>query len=156
MSELKELIEQYLGNAKSMQLATVADSMPWICSVWFVADESMNIYWLSSTGRRHSKEIEQNPHVAGAMCLPQTPLDAVRGLQFEGVATILTDPAEIQRALDLHVSHGTFSAERIEQLAQHPDNPHKFYRAQPKLFVLFDAEHFPGDPRQEYSPIATK
>jgi hypothetical protein len=30
------------------------------------------------------------------------------------------------------------------------ERPHKFYRIKPELFVLFDVEHFPDNPRQEY------
>lgn len=39
--ELKKIIEDYLKEAKLMQLATSVDGQPWVCSVWFAADEVM-------------------------------------------------------------------------------------------------------------------
>jgi len=145
---LEELIREYLAKASVLSLATIRDDKPWICNVWYGFDEAMNIYWFSSIRRRHSLNIKQNPFVAGAMCYPQTPQDAVRGLQFEGIAELLTDEQHILTARKT-LGHA-FTKERMEVLSTHPDRPHKFYRAVPELFVLFDAENFPDDPRQEY------
>ena len=89
--DLKKLIEDYLKEAKLMQLATSANNQPWACSVWFGSDEDLNIYWFSSTTRRHSKEVMENPKVGAAVVLPHTPEDAPRGLQLEGTARLLTE-----------------------------------------------------------------
>ena len=51
---LKQHIQQYLQEAKLMHLATVSGGKPWVCSVWFAADEDMNLYWFSAVTRRHS------------------------------------------------------------------------------------------------------
>jgi len=50
-----------------MQLATALDNQPWVCSVWFAADKDLNIYWFSSTTRRHSGEVLKNKKVAAAI-----------------------------------------------------------------------------------------
>ncbi len=93
---LEKLITDYLEKAKMMHLATVGgDGRPWTCNVWFAADKDLNIYWFSSVTRRHSEEVMKNPHVAAAICLPQTPADKPRGLQLEGTAELLTKPADI-------------------------------------------------------------
>lgn len=83
---LKKLIRDYLKEAKLMQLATSVNNKPWVCSVWFGFDVDLNIYWFSSTKRRHSKEVMKNPKVGGAIVYPHTPKDPPRGLQFEGTA----------------------------------------------------------------------
>lgn len=152
---LKALIKDYLQTAKLMQLATVSAGKPWVCNVWFAADEALSIYWFSSTTRRHSHEVVSDPHVAGAICLPFTPDDKPRGLQFEGTAEQLRGEADIQRAISLY-SPRIFSATKVHDFMSRPDHPHCFYRIKPELFVLFDIEHFPGDPRQEYRLTSTK
>lgn len=37
--DLKLLFEEYVSQVRNMQLATVEDGVPWICTVYFVADE---------------------------------------------------------------------------------------------------------------------
>lgn len=134
-----------------MHLASVSKNRPWVCNVWFASDEALNIYWLSSINRRHSAEIAQNNRVAGALCLPQTPQDKPRGLQFEGMAEVLEAQADVQEALNCYVDR-IFSLTKIRELMEHPERPHKFYRIRPELFVLFDAVNFPDNPRQEWRP----
>ena len=151
--ELKLLIKQYLEEAKMMQLATVRDGKPWVCNVWFAADQDMNIYWFSSTNRRHSEEVSNDPHVAGAMCLPHTPEDKPRGLQFEGKAEMLTDEADVQKAMSVYIDR-IYPKEKVDEFMAHAERPHKFYRIKPSLFVLFDVVNFPDNPRQEWRPNA--
>ncbi len=147
--EVKQLIQTYLQDAKMMHLATVSNGKPWVCNVWFATDDSMSIYYFSATTTRHSAEVMEDPYVAGSMCLPQTPQDKSRGLQFEGVASLLTDEGDVQKTISVYKDR-IFSSEQIEQFIAHPDRPHRFYRIKPELFVLFDAEHFPKNARQEF------
>lgn len=146
--DLKELIREYLKEAKLMQLATSLDGQPWVCSVWFAADNDLNIYWFSSVARRHSKEVLKNPKVAGAVVLPHTPNDPPRGIQFSGEATVLEDEAEIEKVISYY-SGRIFTSEKIKEFMGDKDNPHKFYKIKPTQFVLFDVVNFPESSRQE-------
>jgi uncharacterized protein YhbP (UPF0306 family) len=119
--------------------------------VWFASDADTNIYWFSSITRRHSQEVARDPHVAGSMCLPQTPADKPRGLQFEGTAEMLTDATDIQKAIDVYKDR-VFPEPQIHEFINSAERPHKFYRVKPCLFVLFDVEHFPENSRQEWTP----
>lgn len=148
---LKQLIQQYLKDARMMHLATISQGKPWVCNVWFAADEDMNIYWFSAMTRRHSEEVAKDPHVAGSMCLPQTPEDPPRGLQFEGVAEMLTDEADVEKAESVYIGR-IFPKEKVQEFMAHSERPHKFYRIKPELLVLFDVVNFPDNPRQEYKP----
>ncbi len=145
--DIKDLIQDYLQTAKLMQLATVHDDRPWVCNVWFVTDKDWNIYYLSSKERRHSHEIEENHHVAGAIALPQSPHQKPRGLQFEGLASMLTDTHEIETIISLYAGR-IFSEERTRQFLQQESHRHYFYKIVPSQFVLFDGQHFPDEPRQ--------
>jgi len=149
-TELKQLIQNYLKEAKLMQLATANGDQPWVCSVWFAADNDLNIYWFSSLTRRHSQEVSNNKKVAGAIVLPQTPADPPRGLQFEGTAELVTNPKDIVKATSLYVGR-IFSLETIKTFMKNKDKPHRFYKITPTQFVLFDTVNFPDNSRQEYN-----
>ena|SRR3989344_559899 len=147
--EVEDLIKQYLSEAKMMQLATTSGGQPWVCTVWFAADQDLNIYWFSSTTRRHSGEVKNNPKVAAAIALPQSPQDPPRGLQLQGDAEELNDNAKIAMAKSLFAGR-IFDEQTIDNLINHPEKPHKFYKIKPSLFVLFDAVNFPDESRQEW------
>src|SRR3990167_10572859 len=99
---IRQLIKDYLRKAKLMQLATSVNGQPWVCSVWFASDEDLNIYWFSSTTRRHSGEILKNKKVAAAIVLPHTPSDPPRGLQLQGSAQMLTKKPDIDKAISVY------------------------------------------------------
>lgn len=134
-----------------MQLATVVGNQPWVCSVWFASDNDLNIYWFSSTTRRHSQEVNQNPKVAGAICLPQTPGGDARGLQFQGTAKELTDSGEIDKARAVYEDH-IFPGKTIDALIANEQKPHRFYKIKVTQYVLFDTVNFPDESRQEWTP----
>ncbi|MEK6848205.1 MAG: pyridoxamine 5'-phosphate oxidase family protein [Nanoarchaeota archaeon] len=148
--KLKELIEDYLKRAKLMQLATSVNNQPWVCSVWFAADENMNIYWFSSNTRRHSKELLKNNKVAAAIVIPQTPKDIPRGLQLQGTAEELIKEEDIAKAISAYEGI-IFERKTIDELMNDKKKPHKFYRIRPNQFVLFDMVNFPDNSRQEYN-----
>ncbi|HSX33513.1 MAG TPA: pyridoxamine 5'-phosphate oxidase family protein [Candidatus Saccharimonadales bacterium] len=151
---VEQLVKHYLQDAKMMHLATVADGKPWVCNVWFAADEDFNIYWFSSVTRRHSQEVAKDSHVAGSMCLANDPAkNGDWGMQFEGVAEMLTDEADIAKAKSVYMGR-IFTEERVKELMGHAERPHKFYRIKPELFVIFDGVNFPDNPRQEWRPNA--
>ena len=148
--DLKKLIKDYLAEAKMMQLATSIDDQPWICNVWFAADDDMNIYWFSSTTRRHSKEVLKNNKVAAAMVMAQTPADTPRGLQLQGLAEELSDKEDIEKAISVYKDR-IFDMETINELMEDDARPHKFYKIKPTQFVLFDMVNFPENSRREYN-----
>ncbi|MGH7867802.1 MAG: pyridoxamine 5'-phosphate oxidase family protein [Candidatus Dormibacteraceae bacterium] len=149
--KIRSLIVQYLSQAKLMQLATSVEGQPWACSVWFAADDQLNLYFFSSEARRHSKEVLENPRVAGAIALPHEPKDPARGVQFEGIATLIDGNQGMRHARACYEGR-IFSAKQIDSLLHHPDRPHRFYKISPTEFVLFDALNFPNNSRQQWSP----
>lgn len=119
-----------------------------ITSLGFASDEELNIYWFSSTIRRHSQEVINNQKVAGAITLPQTPQDSPRGLQFQGRAKQLTDSTEIEQAISIFEGR-IFSRETIDKLTQLETKSHRFYKLTSTQSGLFDAVNFPNESRQE-------
>ena len=134
-----------------MQLASISQDGPWICSVWQASDDEMNVYFFSATNRKHSKDIEKDGRVAGALAKPHTLSDKPRAVQFSGIAERLTNEADIAKARSLYEGR-IFDATTIDKLIANQDMPHVFYKITPNKFVLFDAKNFPEDSRREYIP----
>jgi uncharacterized protein YhbP (UPF0306 family) len=145
--DLRSEISAYFGSVKMMHLATSDGENPWVCNVWFASDNDFNIYWISSTNRRHSQEIARNPHVAASFCIPSDPSDTSAGaLQLEGVATELSKPLEIAKALKLYVARGFFSLAQVKKFMGDLHHPHRFYKITPERIVHF------GKSTSEYRP----
>jgi uncharacterized protein YhbP (UPF0306 family) len=147
--ELRQLIEEYLGEAKLMQLATTQGSQPWVCNVYFAFDSRLNLYWISGPNRRHSIELRENQKVAGAIVHSPDPKNPGRGVQFEGVAKEVTEKEEMREAIRFYAERYGMSAERVEAVISGADG-HLPYKITPKKYVLFDELNFPDNPYQEY------
>jgi uncharacterized protein YhbP (UPF0306 family) len=146
--EVKQLVKQYLsGESQVMQIATVAGDQPWICTVYYVADNELNVYWLSLPDRRHSQEIAKHSKVAAAIAIkPDKP---VVGLQIEGDAEEITDAATIAAIMKQYVAKYSSGQSFYDNFIS-GKNQHRLYRLRPRLFVLFDEVNFPKDGRQEW------
>jgi len=147
-TKLRQLIVDYMTEQKLMQLATIGQTGPWVCSVWQAFDEDLNIYFFSATNRQHSMEIEKDNRVAGALAKPHTVSDTPRAVQFSGTAQKLTDPADIAKARSVYEGR-IFDAETINKLMENNERPHVFYKITPTKLVLFDVENYPENSRRE-------
>ena len=146
--DLRKLIAKYLKDATVMQLATSVNNRPWACTVNFAADKDLNLYWMSSINRRHSKEILRNRRVAGAIVVSKAPHHKPQGIQFEGTAEVLTKKADIARCM-LIFAGKVLPKQAILAFMRSREQPHRFYRVRPTSYVLFDTVNFPGNARQE-------
>ncbi|MDE1873822.1 MAG: pyridoxamine 5'-phosphate oxidase family protein [Candidatus Micrarchaeota archaeon] len=151
MERVEELIRQYLDEAKLMQIATTNSGKPWVASVWYVSDSSLNLYFISRRKRRHSLELEQNHNVAGTVVTPHTvgSGEKVRGLQFEGTARECSGD-EIKRAKELYLRKYSKAEDIPLEKLQDKSFIAAFYIVSPQSFVLFDEINFPEEPRQEF------
>lgn len=143
-----ELVRKYLQEKQVVQLATLGGDQPWICNIHFVADDGNTIYWVSKELRRHSQEIHghQKAAVGVAVKYPEHP---VIGIQMEGDAQLVKDPAEIEKAMKLYDRRFNVSKKFYDGVIS-GEEQEKMYKFTPRVIVLFDEENFPGDPRQEW------
>src|SRR3989344_6926656 len=148
--DLKNLIEDYLKEAKLMQIATSRDNKPWVASVWYVHDTDWNLYWISRHIRRHSLELKDNPNIAGAIVFPHTKGsgEKVRGLQFEGTAHDLTGDEELEtlkKARKLYMEKYSMAEDIPVKDLTNPDWIATYYIVHPTTFILFDEINFPDN-----------
>ncbi len=145
---INELIPKYIAESELMQLATVRDNKPWICTVHFVEDSDLNLYWLSLPSRRHSQDIEKNNHVATAIAVKRN--KPVVGIQAEGTASIIQDKETVKTIMKKYVEKYSIGGNFFDNFVA-GKNQHVLYKFTPENFVLFDEMNFQGDMvRQEW------
>jgi uncharacterized protein YhbP (UPF0306 family) len=155
----KDLIKQYLRTKYVMQLATVRNAQPWICNVHYWADDDANLYWISTEARRHSQEIKDHNKVAAAIAVQTDEYKAgtpVIGIQVEGEAEIVSDPADMKHFLRKYFDYHKHKPEKLYQDIISGKEALKLYRLKPRLYVLFDVQNFPHDPRQQWRLTSPK
>lgn len=100
----KDLL-QYLQSQHLMAIATVGDAS-WVSTVFFVADEALNLYFVSDPSSNHGRHIAKNPQIAVAIFdSHQQVSDQKIGVQMKGRAMQLADPESIREALRLWNMH---------------------------------------------------
>jgi uncharacterized protein YhbP (UPF0306 family) len=143
------LIRQYLDQARIMQLATSHNGQPWVVSVHFAFDDELNIYWMSTKERRHSREIYDNPLVA--MTIPMRhPDNPLIGFSAEGEAEMVSR-IESEGIINNYYDRFNLS-EKFRSGYFMGTEKHELFKMKPRLFVLFDELNFPDSPRQEWIP----
>lgn len=138
-----------INSAKAMQIATVRDELPWICTVYFVLHDK-KFYWLSFPERRHSSDIADDPHVAIAIVIK--PGKPVIGIQAEAVAHIVADPAEVAAVLAVYVDKYGQGKEFVQRFLA-GENRHALYCAAPSKVILFDEYTSRKQPQRDITNI---
>lgn len=147
----KELSRKSLQEINILQLATAENNNPWICTVHFYADDQLNLYWVSRTDRKHSKQIAENPFASATMVVHEnTPSENyVISVTLSGKAELLADvPAGIREAYVAKLN----KPPNMLPDQNDPDNLQEFYRLTPSEVVLFDTKNFLKAPRQVFAP----
>lgn len=97
--ELREAIYTYLQSQHLMALATHSEST-WIANVYFLVDQDLNIYFMSSPHTEHRQDISKNSQVAIAVSdSSKKPNEAKSGLQLTGNAEVVEDAIELGKVI---------------------------------------------------------
>lgn len=151
---LEKHIRETLKDGLILTLSTVSADQPWAATLYYVADDNMNIYWLSKINTRHSQELAANPKTTAAIPLDADPSMPNVGLQVQGIAGYLGDPAEIESAIRLYANKFGNSEEFVQSILSGQDE-HKIYKLQPKYIVLLDEKTYPHNPIQNWQAPQT-
>lgn len=129
-----------------MQLATVSDNQPWVCTVYFVHDGNHNLYWASLPNRQHSQHIRVHPRVAAAIAIEYTIGKKVIGIQIEGDAIALQPPDYDHRIVKRYAKRFLRDKEWIKNFMA-GNTQHRLYKLTPSAIFLFDEAHLPAGER---------
>lgn len=85
-------IRVFLQSQSTLALATIAaDGQLQVAPLFYVSDEALNLYWLSSSSSRHSLNLAAREQVAATIYPDVWKWTDIRGLQIEGHARAVTD-----------------------------------------------------------------
>ena len=91
--------QSFLSERISMSLATASPAgSPRVADVYFVSDADLNLYFYSDPASRHTRNIQRDPRVAATMRVESMDWHDIRGVQVEGSAEQMDDPADRDRA----------------------------------------------------------
>lgn len=106
--EIRENITSYLQSHKKMTLATVsANGRPMAHTVEY-ASEGVTVYFATNRSSRKVQNIRKNPHVAYTVDEDYEDWFTIKGVQVEGVATVLAERTEIGKAARLYIEKFPF------------------------------------------------
>ncbi len=145
--EIRGLIKKYLAQSRMMQIATVSGNQPWICTVYGVEDEDLNLYWLSLPTRRHSEEIAKHNKVA--IAVPIKFDKPVTGIQAEGTAEVIKDPELIAKIMEKYVAKYNSGKDFYDNFVS-GKNEHWLYKFTLNKYWLFDEVNFPDGQKHEW------
>ena len=147
---IESLVREYLSKINIMQLATSVGDQPWLCTVHYYHDKTLNLYWCSLPARRHSEEISRNSQAAAYVLVHEnTPdEDYVTGMTITGHAELI-GPKIDREVFELYAKKHNESDKFVKAVIN-DESPYKFYRLKPNKITLFDNKNFPNDPRQEW------
>ncbi|MBI4435570.1 hypothetical protein HY630_02770 [Candidatus Uhrbacteria bacterium] len=92
--ELQQTTKLVLERGYLASLGIVDEHGPWVADVIYIADEDLNLYWMSTPERRHSRAIDSgHNHVAAAIAVTQSADQPDEGLQISGVAKRVEQPS---------------------------------------------------------------
>lgn len=157
MKTAQEIICENVPKVNILQLATCINNKPWSCNLHYVTDEDMNIYWLSTPERRHSKELEINPRASATILVHENTKaqDFVIGITVEGQVSKV-DRSKYKTILTKYgkkhaINKTSVNLLKFLALVVSGKDQHVLYKLKPTQFVLFDTKHFPDNPRHEWS-----
>jgi uncharacterized protein YhbP (UPF0306 family) len=110
-----EKIHSLLKECNVMSLATCEDNTPWAASVFFVADDAFNLYFISSQSSRHSQNAATNSRIAVTINKDHSDWFTISGLQIEGIVAV-SPVQERERVLALYLN-------KFPSLSSLRDNP---------------------------------
>jgi uncharacterized protein YhbP (UPF0306 family) len=98
-----EWIAALLRAESTLALATSDEQgLPCAAPLFYLVDESLTLYWLSSSNSQHSRNLLRQPRVAATVYRSVENWKEVCGVQMRGRVTVVEDKARRQTLIDLY------------------------------------------------------
>ena len=86
-------IAQLLREQTTLSLATTdEDGQPCIAPLFYIVDESLSLFWLSSPSSLHSRNSLRAPHAAATVYCAAQSWREIRGVQMRGPVSVVVEP----------------------------------------------------------------
>ena len=138
MIDIGSRVREVLDKGYLMSLGTVDDGGVWVADIVYVADDELNIYWMSNPDFRHSKAIAKNAKVAGTITVSQKQGDLDFAVQLEGAAEKL-DGARLTIATKFLMKKGKPGPSKVLNILM---KGYSWYKLVPTKIELIDQKNF--------------
>ncbi len=102
--DTNQVVRGFLATQSTLALATTnANGQPEAAPLFFVNDDRLNLYWLSSPESRHSINLIVRPKVAATIYPSVWGWSDIVGLQIEGEASAINDERIREQILNLYL-----------------------------------------------------
>lgn len=146
MTDLRTRLQEFLRSHDTLTLATVgAAGEPQAAAVFYVADDELKLYYLSSPESRHSRNLVCEPRVAANVQEQGQDWETITGVQIEGTAALVEGTDEIARAARMFAERYEFLRDLLEEpeanapsALRGPLRASRFYVLRPSWLRLID------------------
>jgi uncharacterized protein YhbP (UPF0306 family) len=98
-----EIIRAFLETQSTLALATVnAEGQPRVAPLFYVSDERLNLYWLSSSQTQHSVNLTAHNQVSATIYPSVWQWNDIVGLQIEGAVEVINDDRMREQIMNLY------------------------------------------------------
>jgi hypothetical protein len=99
----REIIAAFLRAESTLVLATAsADGQPASTPLFYLADEALNLYFLSSPGSQHGQNLLARSQAAASVYRQTMRWQEICGIQMRGSVTAITQPDQRKALLKLY------------------------------------------------------
>ncbi|OGD09584.1 hypothetical protein A2397_02780 [Candidatus Amesbacteria bacterium RIFOXYB1_FULL_44_23] len=145
--QIRDDIAGFLKENGIMTLASCADNQPWVCTLYYGIDESLNLYIVTGSDTEHGKQLTKNSKVAfNIFDSRQKITEPKRGVQGKGKMEIVKGVVEIGKALLLwHLANPGIESKITVADAIKKLSDTKIYKITPKYLKFFNKELYKPD-----------
>lgn len=146
MTDLRDRLQDFLRQHNTLTLATIGPAgEPQVAAVFYVADDELNLLFLSSPESRHSRNLIREPKVAATIQADGQDWQEITGLQIEGTAAEIGGARENARVARLFAERFDFlralrgdEDEGVPVALRGPMANSRFYILRPAWIRLID------------------
>jgi uncharacterized protein YhbP (UPF0306 family) len=129
-----ELIAALLGEETTLSLATTGeDGQACVAPLFYIVDENLSLYWLSSESSLHSLNLAATPRAAATVYRNVKKWKEIRGVQLRGSVSKVTEPQRLSALVKAYCER--FKLGRVPRLALRQST---LYCLQPDFFRYID------------------
>jgi uncharacterized protein YhbP (UPF0306 family) len=127
-------VAAFLKSQSTLSLATTAlNGAPQVAPLFYLADDELRLYWLSSAFSQHSRNLKRSPAAAVCVYSPTEQWKEIRGVQMRGAVSVVT--ARSQRRAIVEAYCARF---HLEPLFRGDIARSRLYRFQPEWVRYLD------------------
>lgn len=129
-----EMVAALLGDEITLSLATTGkDGVPCVAPLFYIVDENLSLYWLSSKSSLHSLNLARTPRAAAAVYRSAKSWREIRGVQMSGTVSKVTEPGRRSTLVKAYCER--FKLGRALRLVVQQS---RLYALQPEFFRFID------------------